>query len=75
MVEGEPSSGGQGALEIFLRGLVAAEDGSDTARLYATGPAADAEGVGRRLAAELLDLGAADLMSTTPPSQARGDAR
>jgi hydroxymethylbilane synthase len=61
---------GEDHLEVFLRGLVAAEDGSDTVRLSATGPAADAEGVGRRLAAELLDLGAADLMG---PS--RGDAR
>ena len=48
--------------EVFLRGLVAAPDGSDAVRLSATGPTSDAQGVGRRLAAELLDLGAADLM-------------
>ena len=48
--------------EVFLRGLVAALDGTDTVRLSATGPTSDAPGVGRRLAAELLDLGAADLM-------------
>lgn len=48
--------------EVFLRGLVAALDGSDTVRLSATGPTHDATGVGQRLAAELLDLGAADLM-------------
>ncbi len=48
--------------EVFLRGLVAALDGSDTVRLSATGPAHDATGVGQRLAAELLDLGAAELM-------------
>jgi len=48
--------------EIYLRGLVAALDGTDTVRLSATGPTSDAQGVGRRLAAELLDLGAADLM-------------
>ncbi len=48
--------------EIYLRGLVAALDGSDAVRLSATGPTSDAAGVGRRLAAELLDLGAADLM-------------
>jgi hydroxymethylbilane synthase len=51
--------------EVFLRGLVAALDGSDTVRLSATGPTHDAAGVGERLAAELLDLGAAELMSTT----------
>jgi len=48
--------------EVFLRGLVAALDGTDAVRLSATGPTSDAPGVGRRLAAELLDLGAADLM-------------
>lgn len=53
--------------EVFLRGLVLAPDGSDAIRLSATGPTPDAEGVGRRLAAELLELGAADLMSETPP--------
>ncbi len=49
--------------EVFLRGLVAALDGSDAIRLSATGAVGDAEGVGRRLAAELLDLGAATLMN------------
>lgn len=47
---------------VFLRGLVAALDGSDVVRLSATGPTHDATGVGQRLAAELLDLGAAELM-------------
>ncbi len=47
---------------VFLRGLVAALDGSDLVRLSATGPTHDATGVGQRLAAELLDLGAAELM-------------
>jgi hydroxymethylbilane synthase len=51
--------------EIFLRGLVAALDGTDVVRLSATGPTSDARGVGTRLAAELLDLGAADLMGVT----------
>jgi hydroxymethylbilane synthase len=50
--------------ELFLRGLVAALDGSDAVRLSATGPTHDAEGVGQRLAAELLELGAADLMGS-----------
>ena len=48
--------------EIYLRGLVAAVDGSESVRLSATGATSDAGEVGRRLAAELLDLGAADLM-------------
>ena len=48
--------------EVYLRGLVAALDGSDTVRLSATGPTPEAQEVGRRLAAELLDLGAAGLM-------------
>ena len=51
--------------ELFLRGLVAAVDGTDVVRLSATGPTSDAKGVGTRLAAELLDLGAADLMGVT----------
>jgi hydroxymethylbilane synthase len=57
---------GDAGLEIFLRGLVAAVDGTDAVRLSATGPAAQAQEVGRRLAAEMLDLGAAHLMSADP---------
>jgi len=53
---------GDDGLEIYLRGLVAAVDGTDAVRLSATGPTSEAVEVGRRLAAELLDLGAADLM-------------
>jgi hydroxymethylbilane synthase len=53
---------GEDGLEISLRGIVAALDGSDAVRLSATGPVDDAHGVGSRLAAELLDLGAAKLM-------------
>ena len=53
---------GDHGLEIYLRGLVAAVDGTDAVRLSATGPTSEAAEVGRRLAAELLDLGAADLM-------------
>jgi hydroxymethylbilane synthase len=60
VAEGDPDD--PGALEVSLRGLVAALDGSDTVRLSATGAVDDAESVGRRLAAELLDLGAATLM-------------
>ncbi len=56
---------GDDGLEIYLRGLVAAIDGNDAVRLSATGPTSEAEQVGCRLAAELLDLGAADLMGVT----------
>ncbi len=48
--------------EVFLRGLVAALDGSDVVRLSVTGPLAEAAQVGTNLAAELLDRGAAALM-------------
>ncbi|HUR14415.1 MAG TPA: hydroxymethylbilane synthase [Mycobacteriales bacterium] len=57
---------GDHGLEVFLRGVVVAVDGSDAVRLSATGPADAAQEVGQRLAAELLDLGAATLM-THPP--------
>jgi hydroxymethylbilane synthase len=60
----EVAEGDDGS-ELFLRGLVAAVDGTDVVRLSATGPTSDAQGVGSRLAAELLDLGAADLMGVT----------
>jgi hydroxymethylbilane synthase len=60
----EVAEGDDGS-ELFLRGLVAAADGTDMVRLSATGPTSDAVGVGSRLAAELLDLGAADLMGVT----------
>ena len=60
----EVAEGDDGS-ELFLRGLVAAVDGTDSLRLSATGSTTDAKGVGSRLAAELLDLGAADLMGVT----------
>ena len=53
---------GDDGMEIFVRASVTALDGSDAVRLSATGPLSDAEGVGRRLAADLLDLGAGELM-------------
>ncbi|SDI93185.1 hydroxymethylbilane synthase [Frankineae bacterium MT45] len=55
---------GDDGLEMFLRGSVTAIDGSDAVRLTATGPATDADGVGRRLAAELLAEGADKLMGS-----------
>jgi hydroxymethylbilane synthase len=56
---------GDDGTEIYLRAMVAALDGTDAVRLSATGPTSAAQEVGRRLAAELLDLGAADLMGVT----------
>jgi hydroxymethylbilane synthase len=50
--------------EVFVRGSVTALDGSDAVRLSATGPVRDAAEVGRRLAADLLDCGAAELMGS-----------
>ena len=55
----------EGGLEIFLRGSVTAIDGSDAVRLSATGPLNTAEEIGRRLAAELIDLGATPMMGSS----------
>jgi hydroxymethylbilane synthase len=60
----EVAEGDDGS-EVFLRGSVTATDGSDAVRLSATGPTTDADGVGRRLAAELLAAGADTLMGST----------
>jgi hydroxymethylbilane synthase len=49
---------------VFLRGSVTAVDGSDAVRLSATGPSTQADDVGRRLAADLLDAGANTLMGS-----------
>jgi hydroxymethylbilane synthase len=48
--------------EVWLRGVVAALDGSHLVRLSASGDAADPVAVGRRLAEELLAEGAGSLM-------------
>jgi hydroxymethylbilane synthase len=56
---------GDTGTEVFLRGSVTALDGSDAVRLSATGPTTDAEGVGRRLAAELLADGADTMMGSS----------
>ena len=61
----EVSAADDGALEIFLRGSVTAVDGSDAVRLSATGATADADGVGRRLAADLLADGADQMMGSS----------
>jgi hydroxymethylbilane synthase len=67
IVEGElgDSAEGDDGAEVFLRGSVTAIDGSDAVRLSATGPTTDAEGVGRRLAAELLADGADKMMGSS----------
>ena len=57
---------GDSGPELFLRASVTAIDGSDAVRGSATGALADATALGRDLAAELLDRGAAALMAVTP---------
>jgi hydroxymethylbilane synthase len=52
-----------GSAELWLRASVTAIDGSDAVRDSISGPAAEAESLGRQLAAELLDRGAASLMA------------
>jgi hydroxymethylbilane synthase len=54
------------AAEIYLRAVVAATDGSHAIRLSATGPGSDPEKLGRRLAGDLLDAGAAGLIGENP---------
>jgi hydroxymethylbilane synthase len=54
---------GEHGPELFLRASVTAIDGSDAVRGSVTGPLADAAALGRGLAAELLDRGAAVLMA------------
>ena len=53
---------GEHVLELYLRAVVCATDGSASVRLSATGPLDEAPRIGRDLAAELLVEGAADLM-------------
>jgi hydroxymethylbilane synthase len=48
--------------ELYLRAAVISVDGTASVRLSATGPLDDAAEIGRRLAVELLDEGAAQLM-------------
>lgn len=48
--------------ELSLRAVVAAEDGSEVIRASAVGPVERADELGRNLAAELLELGAAPLV-------------
>jgi hydroxymethylbilane synthase len=66
VVESLDSDGGV-VLELFLRAVVAAPDGSDLLRRSATGPFDQPAELGRALAAELLEDGAADLVTHHPP--------
>ncbi|MCU1616917.1 MAG: porphobilinogen deaminase [Frankiales bacterium] len=56
---------GEHGPELFLRASVTALDGSDAVRSSVTGPAAEAARLGREIAAELLDRGAAELMAAS----------
>ncbi|GAA4349299.1 hydroxymethylbilane synthase [Angustibacter luteus] len=58
---------GHVVLELFLRAVVAAPDGSDLLRRSASGPFDQPVELGRTLAAELLEDGAADLVTHHPP--------
>jgi hydroxymethylbilane synthase len=54
-----------GSAELYLRASVTALDGSDSLRDSISGPATSAADLGRALAAELLDRGAASLMAAS----------
>ncbi|MDQ1649788.1 MAG: hydroxymethylbilane synthase, partial [Frankiaceae bacterium] len=54
-----------GRFELYLRGVVASIDGGRAIRLSATGSSEAPEALGRRLAADLLEAGAADLLGAT----------
>ena len=56
---------GEDGPELYLRASVTAIDGSDGVRGSLTGPVGDAERLGRELAADLLDRGAAALMAAS----------
>jgi hydroxymethylbilane synthase len=54
---------GEDGPELFLRASVTAIDGSDSIRGSLSGPLSEAAALGRSLATELLDRGAAELMA------------
>jgi hydroxymethylbilane synthase len=56
---------GESGPELFLRASVTAIDGSDAVRGSLSGPLPDAAALGRALATELLDRGAAELMAVS----------
>jgi hydroxymethylbilane synthase len=64
-LDDDPAAAVDGIGAIYLRAVAAALDGSRALRLSITGPPAEPETLGRQLAADLLDMGAADLVRTT----------
>jgi hydroxymethylbilane synthase len=60
VVEGEDGE------ELWLRAVALSEDGGLSVRMSATGPVDEAARLGTRLASDMLDEGAADLMTATP---------
>ncbi len=62
---GEVAEDDDGNLELFLRGSVTALDGSDAVRLSATGSYGDPDGLGRRLADDLIADGAQLMMGSS----------
>ena len=51
--------------ELWLRAVALSEDGALSVRMSATGPVAEAARIGTRLASDMLDEGAADLMTAS----------
>lgn len=60
VVEGEDGE------ELWLRAVALSDDGGLSVRMSATGPVDEAARLGTRLASDMLDEGAADLMTATP---------
>ena len=60
VVEGEDGE------ELWLRAVALSEDGGLSVRMSATGPVDEAARLGTRLASDMLDEGAADLMEAPP---------
>ena len=57
---------GDEGLELYLRAAVVAVDGSRALRMSITGPVADSGALAIRLAAQMIDEGAADLIGENP---------
>ena len=57
---------GESGQEIYLRAVVVSVDGSRALRMSITGPVADGDELANRLAANMLEEGAADLIGENP---------
>lgn len=57
---------GDDGFELYLRAAVASVDGSRVLRMSITGPVANGDELAIRLAAQMIDEGAADLIGETP---------